>query len=119
WWRWNRSWSELELGLTRSASSPSLEPQAHVPAAEMQKLLVHKVDPDYPAEARGQDLRGVIALDVIVNRDGSVASVRPLNGPDGLAGSAVEAMRWLKFQPYRLNGEAVVVETTVAMEFTP
>jgi outer membrane biosynthesis protein TonB len=29
----------------------------------------------------------------------------------------MEALRWWKFEPYRVNGEPVAVETTVAVEF--
>ena len=83
----------------------------------MQKLLVHRVDPIYPADARQQNLQGIIALDIVVGPDGSVASTRALNGPDVLARAAMDALRWWKFQPYRVNGEPVTVETTVAVEF--
>ena len=83
----------------------------------MQKLLVHRVEPVYPAEARNQHLQGIIAVDVVVGRDGSVESMRALNGPDVLAQAAMDALRWWKFEPYRVNGEAAVAETTLAVEF--
>ena len=83
----------------------------------MQKLLVHKVDPVYPAEARKGNVEGIIALDIVVSRDGSVVSMRPLNGPDVLARAAMDALRWWKFSPYRVNGQPVAAETTVAVEF--
>jgi protein TonB len=83
----------------------------------MQKLLVHRVEPVYPAEARQAKLEGTIALDIVVGRDGSVVSMHALNGPAVLARAAMDALRWWKFEPYRLNGEPAVVETTVAVEF--
>jgi protein TonB len=43
--------------------------------------------------------------------------MRPLNGPDILSQAAMDALRWWKFEPYRLNGEPAVVETTLAVEF--
>jgi periplasmic protein TonB len=46
-----------------------------------------------------------------------VLSMKPLNGPDMLARAAMDALRWWKFEPYRVNGEPAVVETTVAVEF--
>ena len=85
----------------------------------MEKLVIHRVDPDYPAAARPMNLQGVIVLDVIVGSDGSVADVHALNGPDVLARAAVDALRWWRFEPYRVNGQPVVVETTVAVEFKP
>jgi TonB family protein len=119
WWRWNRAWKELESGLANPPPASGEQAQAHVPAETMEKLLVHRVDPEYPAAARPGRLQGIIVLDVTVGRDGSVVQARPLNGPEVLATAAVEALRWWKFQPYRVNGEAVVVETTVAVEFKP
>ncbi len=115
WWRWNRSWEELESGLRSSSSSDPAPVQ--VATEVMQKLLVHKVEPVYPAEARKGNVEGIIALDIVVSRDGSVVSMRPLNGPDVLARAAMDALRWWKFSPYRVNGQPVAAETTVAIEF--
>ena len=41
------------------------KPQAQVAAEVMEKLLVHRVEPMYPAEARKADLQGVIALELL------------------------------------------------------
>jgi len=117
WWRWNKDWEELESGLGNPLAVSAEKPQAQVAAEVMEKLLVHRVEPSYPAEARKADLQGVIALDIIVGRDGSVVAMHPLNGPDVLARAAMDALRWWKFEPYRVNGEPAVVETTVAVEF--
>jgi hypothetical protein len=116
WWKWNRGWDELESGLKNSATVAAEKP-TQVSTEVMQKLLVHKVDPTYPAEARQGNVQGIIALDIIVGRDGSVVQMHPLNGPDVLAKAAMDALRWWKFEPYRVNGEPAVVETTVAVEF--
>ena len=43
--------------------------------------------------------------------------MHPLNGPEVLASAAMDSLRWWKFQPYRINGEPAVVETTLAIEF--
>jgi TonB family protein len=119
WWRWNRGWEELESGLTGHSTASAEQPRAHVPAEEMERLLIHRVEPQYPETARGTGLQGVIALDVVVGRDGSVLTMKPLNGPEVLARSAMDALRWWKFEPYNVNGQPIVVETTVAVEFKP
>jgi hypothetical protein len=113
WWKWNRGWEEIESGV-KNEETATEKPQAQVPAEVMEKLLIHRVEPVYPAGASQQ---GIIALDVVVGRDGSVVSMRPLNGPDVLARAAMDALRWWKFEPYRINGEPSVVETRVAVEF--
>ena len=117
WWHWNREWEELETGLKNAQTASAEKPQALVPAEVMEKLLIHRVEPVYPAEARRANLQGVIALDIVVGRDGSVVNTHALNGPEVLARAATDALRWWKFEPYRVNGEPAVVETTVAVEF--
>ena len=117
WWHWNRGWENLESGLLKADTTT--QPQAHVPADVMEKRVTHRVDPDYPAAARPGKLHGVIVLDVIVGRDGSVVEVRALNGPEILAQAAMDALRWWRFEPYRVDGQPVVTETTVAVEFKP
>jgi TonB family protein len=117
WRRWNQGWEELESGLKNPEVVAAEKPQAQVAAEVMEKLLVHKVEPTYPAEARKANLQGVIALDIVVGRDGSVVSMHALNGPEVLARAAEDALRWWKFEPYRVNGEPAVVETTLAVEF--
>jgi len=120
WWRWNRGWEDLESSLRKNETTTQPQrPQAHVPADVMEKLVTHRVDPDYPAAARPAKLQGVIVLDVVVGRDGSVVDVHALNGPEVLARAAMDAMRWWRFEPYRVDGQPVVVETTLAMEFKP
>jgi TonB family protein len=116
WWRWTRGWENLESGLENNTAT---RPQAQVPADVMQKLVRHRLDPDYPAAARPGKLHGVILLDVVVGRDGSVVNVRALNGPEILAQAAMNALRWWRFEPYRVDGQPVVAETTVAVEFKP
>ena len=118
WWRWNRGWEELESGLPMSDAATG-QPRVQVPTEVMEKLLVHRVDPDYPEAARAARLHGVIVLNIVVGRDGSVVEMRPLSGPDVLARAAMETVRWWRFEPYRVNGEPGVVETTVAVEFKP
>jgi TonB family protein len=117
WWRWNRAWEELESGLKSEQTEIAEKPSVQVPAEVMEKLLIHRVEPAYPAAARQANLEGIIALNVVVGRDGSVISMRALNGPDMLARAAMDALRWWKFEPYRVNGEPAIVETTVAVEF--
>jgi TonB family protein len=112
-WRWNRGWEKLESGLNEQTAIP----QEQVSAEAMEKLLIHRVEPLYPPEARAAKLEGVIAVDIVVGRDGSVVRMHALNGPDILAKAATDALRWWKFQPYLVNGQPTIVETTVAVEF--
>jgi TonB family protein len=119
WWHWNRGWEDLESSLEKNEKTVDPQPQAHVPADVMEKLVTHRVDPDYPEAARPANLKGVIVLDVVVGRDGSVVKMHARNGPEVLAQAAMDALRWWRFTPYLVDGQPGVVETTVAVEFKP
>ena len=115
-WHWQRVWDELESQI--SATKPlSTQPPAYVPAEVMERLLTHKVDPIYPEAARRAKVQGVVVLDATIGPDGTVVDVHAIRGPDELAHAALDAVKWWRFQPYRANGQAMEVETSLAVEF--
>jgi TonB family protein len=116
WWHWRRTWDELESRIP--ATKPLVQqPPVYVPAAVMQELLIHRVEPIYPEGARKAKIKGVVALDVAIGADGNVIAVHPTSGPDELTSAAVDAVKWWRFQPYVINGQPVGVKTTLAMDF--
>lgn len=118
-WRWQRGWKEFESALPAEARTEKATPEARIPAEEMASRLVHHVDPEYPDAARSGLLSGVVVLDLVVGRDGTVVEVSPENGPEIFVRAAMEAVRWWRFEPYQIGGHPVVVGTTVAIEFRP
>lgn len=117
WWYWHQAWGELEAHIP-----PAREPSAggmpvDVPAEIMEKLVTHKVQPIYPEAARRARVQGVVVLDTTISRDGEVLNIRPVSGPDELTPAAVDAVKWWHFQPYLVNGQAVQVRTTLAVDF--
>jgi TonB family protein len=115
-WHWYRAWRELESQIP--ASKPfSQQPLATVPAEVMEGLVTHKVEPIYPEAARQTNIQGVVVLDAVIGSDGTVVDLRPISGPDQLAPAAVDAAKWWRFQPYRVNGQAVQVKTKLAVDF--
>jgi protein TonB len=116
WWHWRQVWGELESQIP--ASQPlSAQPPATVPAEVMEKLATHKIQPMYPEAARRAKVQGVVILDAVIGSDGAVLEVRPISGPDELTPAAVDAVKWWRFQPYVVNGQAVQVKTTLAVDF--
>jgi hypothetical protein len=111
WWQWEQGWQELESRLP-GHSVVGKQPTVTVPTDVMLRLLIHKVEP-----RGGTKVSGVAVLSAVVGRDGSVISLHPVNGPDVLTRTAMDAVQWWKFEPYRQNGHPVEVETTFAIEF--
>jgi len=111
WWKWQRSWNELEARATVAESGLRVSPET------MQKRIVTKVEPGYPEAARNEGLQGLVVLDALIAPDGGVKRLRPVSGPNLLAQSATEAVKSWKFEPYLSGGKPVEVETTIAVEF--
>jgi periplasmic protein TonB len=83
----------------------------------MEAALIHKVQPEYPAVAKLMRLAGTVRLRAIIGKDGSVRELQVLSGNPILAQSALAAVREWRYQPTRLNSEAVEVETYVTVNF--
>jgi TonB family protein len=81
-------------------------------------MLVRKVAPIYPPEAKAARLQGTVRLAVVIGTDGSVFEVHLMNGDPVLGEAAITAVRQWAYKPTLLNGEPVAVETTVDVSFT-
>jgi protein TonB len=77
-----------------------------------------KTTPPYPAEAKAQHIEGLVQLQAIIGKDGSVENLVLLSGPPALAGAAMEAVRQWKYQATLLNGDPVEVMTDIQVNFT-
>jgi protein TonB len=108
--------SELETRSTIARSGLQVAPEP-VSAETMAKRIVTKVEPAYPEAARRAGTEGLVVLDAVIAPDGSVKRLRPVSGPDPLVQSATEAVQSWKFEPYLSSGQAVEVETMIAVEF--
>jgi TonB family protein len=83
----------------------------------MQASLIYRVQPEYPRAAQVMHLSGTVRLRAIISRDGTVRQLEVLSGNLILVQSAVAAVREWRYQPTRLNGEAVEVETYITVNF--
>jgi len=115
WWHWEQGWAELE-GQTPPQEGAAV-PQLQVPGDVMAGRIVYRVMPEYPELARQAGVQGVVALDTRVSAEGAVTGVRYLSGPEELSQSAMDAVRWWRYEPYLVNGQPKPVQTTVAVEF--
>jgi periplasmic protein TonB len=98
------------------------EPPQHkapLPRSEgvMAAALIYKVQPQYPAVARAIHLAGTVYLRAIIATDGSVRQLEVISGSPILANAALQAVRQWRYQPTRLNGETVEVETLITVHF--
>ena len=83
-----------------------------------QGLLVTKVEPVYPAQAKAAKVQGSVVLGVIIGKDGSVQYLKVINSASDLLNqAAIDAVKQWKYRPYLLNGDAIEVDTQVTLNF--
>jgi protein TonB len=83
-----------------------------------QPLLVSQVSPEYPALARQTGIQGVVVVEIVIEKSGSVGDVKVVSGPPVLRQAAVDAVRRWKYQITLLDGEPVAVRMSVTIRFT-
>ncbi len=107
--------------MLRSASSNPIHhvtaPVARASRAE-EGLLIRQIKPAYPPLAKQTHTQGMVVLQAIIARDGTIQQLRVASGHPLLTRAAVEAVQQWRYRPYLLNGEPVEVETQITVNFT-
>ena len=80
--------------------------------------LLQRVEPYYPPVAVDAHLQGLVILEAIVDRDGTVAEVKVLRSASALLDrEAVIAVRQWRYSPLVLNGQRERFVLTVTLSF--
>jgi TonB family protein len=82
-----------------------------------QGLILKRVQPDYPAQARQMRLEGRVELQANISKTGSISAVKQLSGDGILGRAAIDAVRQWKYKPYYLNGEPIEIQTQITVNF--
>jgi TonB family protein len=107
--------SQIALPAT-SKAAPSLA--VTVPDVRTEGTLIKKVAPVYPPMARSAGMQGTVELHLHITPQGTVDVVRRLSGQPMLANAAIEAVKQWRYDPAKLNGKPVEMETTVRLVFS-
>ena len=86
----------------------------------MESRLIHRVDPEYPAELQEARPSGQVILSIVIGKDGEVQQVEVLKGDEGdpgLNSAAANAVSQWRYKPFVLDGIPVPVKTTVVVRF--
>jgi TonB family protein len=79
--------------------------------------LIKLIKPIYPEAGRAESLSGSVQLDVAVDEEGAVDSVKTVSGHPVLAEAATAAIRRWTYQAAVVNGKAVRTNTLVKLNF--
>ncbi len=81
-------------------------------------MVIYNPKPLYPPAAKQGRIQGVVRLNVIIGKDGTVQNLLVASGPPELAPAALEAVRQWVYKPTLLNGNPVEVSSVVDINFT-
>ncbi len=80
-------------------------------------MVVKRVQPVYPAQARQMRLEGKVELQANISQSGSISDVKLLSGDPVLGRAAMDAVRQWKYKPYFLNGQPIDIQTQITVNF--
>ena len=81
-------------------------------------MLIHRVEPVYPALARQTHREGRVELRAIIGTDGTIQSLQVVSGDTLFLVSAREAVEQWRYKPTHLNGQAVEIDTFITVVYT-
>jgi periplasmic protein TonB len=79
--------------------------------------LILQVKPDYPPLAKMARIQGVVRLEAVISKEGTIQNLRVLAGHPLLVNAAMDAVKRWRYQPTLLNGDPVEVVTEIDVSF--
>jgi TonB family protein len=99
-------------------ASPTAVPnRVRVSSAVVSGLVVRKVPPIYPENARRRHIQGTVSLKAVIDTEGRIARLELITGDPELAPAAIEAVKQWRYKPYLLNSKPVELETQIQVNF--
>ena len=86
-------------------------------AAVSGNSVLHRVEPEYPDNAREMHIQGPVVLDVRIGKDGGVQEMTLVSGQPLLVQAAKDAVRQWRFNPRLVNGSPVTMQTRITLNF--
>ena len=84
---------------------------------EQEHKLIRRIEPKYPAQALRARITGIVKLEIILNKDGTLQWAKLISGHPLLTAAAMDAVKRWVYRPTEVNGEPVEVLTEVEVEF--
>jgi periplasmic protein TonB len=103
---------------------PKVEPETRadepirISSGVQQAKLIRQVVPSYPPWALAAHVQGVVVLEAIISKEGTIDSLRVVSGHPLLTSAAIDAVKQWIYRPTLLNGDPMVVLTTITVNFS-
>ena len=118
--------SNMPFGLSSSGGSPSpnvvvasTAPKGPILISRgvSSGMLLAPIRPDYPQIAKATHTEGIVIVQAVISKTGTIESAHVVSGPALLQGAALAAVRSAHYKPYLLNDQPTEVETTFSISF--
>jgi protein TonB len=112
------------ISATPVAAPPPPPPKVETPkrikvGGQVQSALaISRPQPIYPPLAKQARISGTVRLEALISKQGTIESLRVIQGHPLLVQAALDAVRQWRYRPTVLNGEPVEVQTTIDVNFT-
>ncbi len=104
-------------GIPSAAPPPPPQKPIRVSSGVQAAKVIRKVNPTYPPIARQARIQGVVRLEAIIAKDGSIQNLRVIQGHPLLVQTALQAVRQWRYAPTLLNDQPVEVITYIDVIF--
>lgn len=106
-------------GVEPKVSSALLGPvePVEIPEQVARELLVQKVAPRYPEQARKTGLQGPVIFQARIGRDGKIENLKLVDGYLVLGRAAYQAVQQWRFKPYVVDGHPIAAQTYITLNF--
>ena len=100
-----------------TATQPKAPGRVNVSSGVVAGMLKAPIVPVYPAIAKATRTEGTVVIEAVISKAGKIESLNAISGPQILRRAALDAVQGARYEPYRLNGEATEVQTTITVVF--
>jgi TonB family protein len=109
--------SPMGQGSATQRASIVPEKASELASLKTDGILLYRVEPEYPDQAREQKIQGVVVLEVHVGADGAVQDVQAVSGPPLLIKASTDAVKRWRFKPHTDHGRPVEMQSRVSLNF--
>ena len=116
----------LLVALGFGGQQPTSQPATQLPNTSLvessvtttEPVLIKKIDPVYPEEAKAAGIDGQAVIAFTVTEDGSVKDASRVSGDQRLVDAALSAVTQWKYQPAMRDGKPIEVRKQIALTFS-
>jgi len=103
------------VNLPAKVSAPKLTAPVSKPVTG--GVLLQRIAPIYPKTAIAEGIEGEVQLQGVITERGTVENIRRISGHPLLVQAAMDAVRHWRYEPFKIDGQPVVREATITLNF--